>query len=239
MRCLCDQRTHAVATNSAEQMEPLLAKATTVRKTALPQAADQEGARARIIAAAQDLFSIGGFEGSSLREIAQRADVQHQLVVYHFKNKEALWQQAVSHIFEDAERRWRSRLAGLDGVDPGTVLRLMVRAFVQFSASHPEFHRIMTMEGRSDNPRMRWLLSTHVKPYYESFVRLIREAQDAGVVRAGEPGQLYYASLGLITAVFTLAPEYRFMTGLDPFADEHVEQVYALACDFLFQRSPS
>ncbi|WP_169708656.1 TetR/AcrR family transcriptional regulator [Trinickia terrae] len=205
-----------------------------VKNAVLPVEAEQERARSRIIAAAQEIFSVVGFDGASLRQIAERAEVQHQLVIYHFKNKETLWKEAISAIFEDMDSRFRRRLEGLDGVDPGTVLRLMIRDFVQFAASHPEFHRIMTMEGRSDNARMRWLLKTHVQAYYELLTTLIRQAQDAGVVRAGAPGQLYYALLGLITTAFALAPEYQLMTRIDPFAAEHVEQIFALACDFLF-----
>jgi AcrR family transcriptional regulator len=205
-----------------------------VKNPMLPIEAEQEDARSRIIAAAQEIFSVAGFDGASLRQIAQRAEVQHQLLVYHFKNKETLWKEAMSAIFGDMGRRIRQRLDGLEGVDPGTVLRLMIRDFVKFSASHPELHRIMTLEGRSDNARMRWLLQTHVRVYYEVVTTLIRQAQEAGVVRAGKPGQLYYANLGLITTAFSLAPEYQLMTQIDPFAIDHVEEIFALSCDFLF-----
>lgn len=195
---------------------------------------EQEGARSRIIVAAQETFSIVGFEGASLRQMAQRAEVQHQLLIYHFKNKETLWKVAITAIFEDLNDRFQRRVEGLDGVEAGTVLRLMIRDFVQFSASHPEFHRIMTIEGRADNPRMRWLLETHIRPYYNLLTRLIQEAQQSGGARAGDAGQLYYALLGLITTAFSLAPEVQLMSGADPFSAEYVAAIVGLACDFIF-----
>src|SRR6202043_132844 len=62
--------------------------------------------RSRILAAALHVFAISGFEGSSLRQIAQHAGVQHQLVVYHFRTKDALWREVVSSIFEES---WREQ----------------------------------------------------------------------------------------------------------------------------------
>ncbi|MFP3501253.1 TetR/AcrR family transcriptional regulator [Burkholderia sp. SIMBA_062] len=198
-----------------------------------PPTPSSEAARSRIIAAALKCFSSVGFEGATLRQIADEADVLHQLVVYHFKNKETLWRAVVSAIFKDSDERFSRRLEGLQGVDPGTTLRLMLRDVVRFSAAHPEFHRLMTLEGRNDSPRLRWMLEEHVCKYYEMSTRLIRAAQEAGMARPGNPGELHYATLGLITAAFSLAPEFRLLTQLEPFSEEHVERTYRLACDFL------
>ncbi|MBO7908283.1 TetR family transcriptional regulator [Burkholderia pseudomallei] len=198
-----------------------------------PSPPSSEAARSRIIAAALKCFSSVGFEGATLRQIADEADVLHQLVVYHFKNKETLWRAVVSEIFRDSDERFSRRLEGLQGVDPGTTLRLMLRDVVRFSAAHPEFHRLMTLEGRNDSPRLRWMLEEHVRKYYEMSTRLIRAAQEAGMAKPGNPGELHYATLGLITAAFSLAPEFRLLTQLEPFSEEHVERTYRLACDFL------
>src|SRR5882762_2581908 len=110
----------------------------------------QEDGRARILAAALEVFSTSGFEGASLRQIADRAGVMHQLVVYHFKTKEALWRAVITAILgANAERfaGWRARIKA---DSPAQALRTMVREFVLFTARRPEFHRIATFEGRSD-----------------------------------------------------------------------------------------
>lgn len=48
-------------------------------------------AKQRIAMAAQELFMEHGYTGVSMRAIAQRADVQHSLVNYHFGSKDQLF----------------------------------------------------------------------------------------------------------------------------------------------------
>jgi AcrR family transcriptional regulator len=193
----------------------------------------QEDGRTRILAAALDVFAAFGFEGASLRQIAEQAGVQHQLVVYHFRTKDGLWRATVASLVDTItarDRVWLRRLAE-DG--PRAALRGLVREFVQFTARRPEYHRIATFEGRTDNERLRWLLDTYVRPFYDVSTTIIRAAQAAGAARAGDAGQLHYAVIGLVTTSFVFAQEYRLMTGLEPVAPGEVERVTAMAYDFL------
>lgn len=189
--------------------------------------------RSRILRAAREIFSTSGFDGASLRQIANHAGVQHQLVVYHFKTKDALWREVISSFFEnlgEGRRRW---LAIRDAEGAAAALRALVREFVIFTARQPEYHRIATFEGRADNERLRWLLEEHVRPFYELSTGLIAEAQKVGATRAGQPGQIHYALIGLITTRFIFGPEYRIMTGIDPFSRDEIKNVIDLAWDFL------
>lgn len=200
---------------------------------ALSRRARAADGRERILAAAVEIFATVGFEGATLRRIADQAGEQHQLVVYHFKTKEGLWRAAVSALCADAAQAHRQRLAGLDGVDPVTTLRLMIREFVRFSAATPEFHRMTTFEGRTDNDRLRWIVDEFVREFYGLFTGLIAQVQSLGPARPGHPGQLYYAMIGVVTTSFVFAPEYRLMTGLEPFTPDHIEEIVGLASDFL------
>ena len=54
--------------------------------------------RERILAAALECFGASGFEGASTRAIAEKADVTHTLVLYHFQSKEQLWVATVEDV---------------------------------------------------------------------------------------------------------------------------------------------
>jgi TetR/AcrR family transcriptional regulator len=208
-------------------------KERTLRKKAARGAERREDGRARILAAALEVFSTSGFEGASLRQIGDQAGVMHQLVVYHFKTKEALWRAVITSILgEDAERlgAWRDRI---EAESPGEALRTMLREFVAFAARRPEFHRIATFEGRSDNERIGWLIETYIRPYFEFSTGVIRNAQAVGAARPGDPGRLHYAVIGLVTTSFVFAHEYRALTHLEPFDPGEIEKIANLACDFL------
>jgi AcrR family transcriptional regulator len=51
---------------------------------------DAAATRARILDAARDLFASRGYHGTSIRQIAARAEVDHALVLRYFGNKELL-----------------------------------------------------------------------------------------------------------------------------------------------------
>lgn len=194
-----------------------------------------QDARSRILDAALQAFASVGFEGASLRQIATLADVQHQLVVYHFKTKDILWCEVVANVLEkNGQSRepsyWADRLKH---DEPAAVLLDMVRALVMFTAQYPEFTRLVSFEGQADSERLRWLLKNHVRPYYKLFTTTVSVAQKAGVARKGDPGQLFYALLGLVTMGLVSAHEYRIMTGKDPSSPKEIEKLIALAYDVL------
>ena len=192
--------------------------------------------RARIIEAAREAFSTMGFEGASLRSVAKEAGVQHQLATYYFKTKEELWMAVMDELAIGFFTRLGDRIRGLEGVDAATKLRLVVREFVIYSAENPQLHRLMTMEGRRESERLVWLIKRHVSRHFAISTKLIREAQVLGIVRPGNPGLLHYCTIGIATAAFSLAPEYKLVTGREPFTRPHVEQIADLVCDFLFVR---
>jgi TetR/AcrR family transcriptional regulator len=194
-----------------------------------------QNGRSRILTAALEIFATHGFEGSSLRQIAQHAGLQHQLVVYHFRTKDALWREVVSSIFEES---WRERglshwAEQVNVQGPAKALREMLRAFAWFTARHPELHRLLCFEGQADSVRLEWLIETYLRPHYEISTAAIRAAQKAGKARHGDPGRLHYAVIGVITTGLVFSKEYRHMTGLDPFLPAEVEKVVELACDLL------
>jgi TetR/AcrR family transcriptional regulator len=199
--------------------------------------ASKSETRARIIAAAREAFSTMGFEGASLRSVAKDAGAPHQLATYYFKTKEELWMAVMDELAIGFFTRLGDRIRGLEGVDAATKLRLVVREFVKYSAENPQLHRLMTMEGRKESERLLWLIKRHVSRFFTISTKLIREAQALGAVRPGDPGQLHYCAIGIATAAFSLAPEYKLVTGNDPFIRSHVEQIADLVCDFLFIRS--
>lgn len=202
-------------------------------KTSKP--ANAADGRSRILVAALHVFATSGFEGSSLRQIARHAGEMHQLVVYHFKTKDALWREVVRSIFDESTQELSSAYWAEKAVaeGPGEVLREMFHAFATFTARHPEFHRLIAFEGQINGDRFDWLIENYIRPSYEISTQAIRAGQQAGVVRAGDPGQLHYAVIGIINTSIVFANEYSRMTGLDPRAPGEVEKVVSLVCDLL------
>jgi AcrR family transcriptional regulator len=206
---------------------------TVVARSQRPSA---DATRERILAAALEVFSGSSFEGGTTREIAARAGVTQPLLNYHFSSKDELWRAAVDGLFADLAASMDARADGLRGVDELTAAKLLIREFVSFSASHPQLHRIITQECKTDSPRMDWLVERHVRPRFEQTVALFAHLVEAGHVPAIPTAHLYYLLTGAAATMFVLAPECRRLAGFDPLGPASVEAHADAVVTLLFGR---
>jgi len=77
--------------------------------------------RAAILDAATELFLERGFDGVSVREIADKADVSPKTVFTHFPQKEAL-------VFSDENERHERLVTAVSGRAPGTTISEALKA---------------------------------------------------------------------------------------------------------------
>lgn len=137
------------------------------------------GNRARLLQAASDAFAEFGFEGASLRAIADAAGVSFQLIAYYFGSKEELWVATVDYLFD----RYLETGKGLGFTPSGNLpeqfhnhLRLLLTDMLQ----RPQIHKIWVQESLADSPRYHHVLRPKIKqlfdqlalPYYKEVVRL-------------------------------------------------------------------
>lgn len=162
------------------------------------------------------MFASHGFEGATTREIARRADIALAALPYHFTTKEALWKAAANRIFGLLGESFRRQLAGLEGVDVRTRLRLLLRGFVRFQAEHPELHRFMIQEGITRTPRLEWLVETHIRPIYDLVGAMIQDAERSGFLPLGRPAHIHYMVIGAASSVYAMAAEFELLTGDKP-----------------------
>src|ERR1700736_1609575 len=83
--------------------------ASTARRRPPGRRAEQQRSletRASILNAAIAEFAERGFEGASIRAIADRLGLQHPLITYHYRNKDILWRAAAEHAFAQIRTEW-------------------------------------------------------------------------------------------------------------------------------------
>jgi len=91
--------------------------------------------RTLILDAAEALFSERNFEAVSIREITGKAGVQLGLASYHFKNKQALFEEVIARRAELLNQRRRDRLRAIQLKGDATVEQILVafiRPYVEF-----------------------------------------------------------------------------------------------------------
>jgi AcrR family transcriptional regulator len=188
----------------------------------------------RILNAALEVFAERGFDGASMRLIAERADVGQPLVMYHFSAKEDLWVATVKWILGRFLERFRPNFESLEGLDPGIRLSLIFQDFVRFCAGTPELLPIMIDANQRDGPNLAKVVEEQLRPTYNSIRGLIEAAQESGAVLPGDPSLIYYSLVAVSSTVFSLAREFKIMTGRDPFEPDMVEAQARLLARLFF-----
>lgn len=176
--------------------------------------------RAKIIEAATRMFSEQGYDGVSVRDIENGADVYRGLLAYHFESKEGLWQTVVDAIFRQMKTEFDQRLEILADMSPRERLAFIIRFYVRFHDRHPELSRLMSQEARQDSWRIRYLIENHVRPASEPMQQLAGEAlgldRDAFV-------HWYYIMISASSTIFSFAPECQLLFGVDSHEEDRVK----------------
>jgi len=115
-------------------------------RSALEKARDAPAStKARILAAAEEVFAAKGFAGASTREIAATARVNISSLHYHWESKETLYFAVFQNIYDrilDLVRR--SIPAQVDGATPGrTVIEEAMGGLFDFFADHPNVPKLL------------------------------------------------------------------------------------------------
>jgi AcrR family transcriptional regulator len=103
---------------------------------------EKVGIRELILEAARDLFVELGYEGVSMRKVAQRIDYSPTAIYLHFVDKEALFHELCGRDFASLAARF-GELATIS--DPGERLAACGHAYVEFAVAHPNHYRLMFM----------------------------------------------------------------------------------------------
>jgi len=167
-----------------------------------------------ILNAAIAEFAERGFDGVSIRGIAERLGLQHPLITYHYPNKDMLWRAAAEHAFAQIKAGWDISAPENSDLPPLARLREEYATLFRYTVAFPEFHRFMRQEALTDNPRLKWVAETVLAPLLERLIPQIVAAQKAGLLPAVDPILFHYMMVSLTATLSEFGPEMRMTSGL-------------------------
>lgn len=149
---------------------------------------DGPSTRRRILKAALKAFARHGFDGVSLRAIANEAGVNHQLIGHHFGSKQDLWDAALDARLEDFQGFHLALSVAGDSSDPQDQFRSCVKTIVEFTIASPEipcihYHEALINRSATKNSdRYQRLLEDRIARYRTLIERLLSQAMGAGII---------------------------------------------------------
>jgi TetR/AcrR family transcriptional regulator len=166
----------------------------------------------KVMAAAIDAFSVHGYNGVSLRTVNDQLGVSRNLLYQRFGSKADLWRAAVDWAFRPLLEYLEA--ADDESADPMIRLRMLIRNFIEYSATRPYLARIATVEGAAPTDRLDYLYRNYIEPIQSRFTPVFKLLREQGRIK-NIPTQIFYfqltsggsAPFGQIGLVSLMAPK--------------------------------
>jgi hypothetical protein len=101
----------------------------------------------------------------------------------------------------------------------------MIRAYVYYAKDHPALHKVIVQEASYPNPRLDWLIETHLRPLFDKTAVLLEELQRAGVAVQGNPMLLFNMIRLSSGGLLAIANELKTSSGIDVESDETLDEI--------------
>lgn len=174
-------------------------------QAATPRERYRDHLRREILDAAREAFIRDGYEGVSMRQLAEKVGCSHSNLYLHFRDKEALFDCVVEESFERFADGLRNVPESAKRGDPVEFLRKAGRAYVDFGLANPSVYEFAFMLRRPERGRRKPHLA------YERVRALVQRCIDEKRFRrmdADAASQALWAAGHGITSLLILNPTF-------------------------------
>ncbi len=145
--------------------------------------------KARIIAAAEEVFAAKGYEGATTAEIALKAGLPKANVHYYFSTKEAIYRAVIDNILD----LWLEPFQRItEDDDPAEALATYIRTKVMLSRDKPLASRIYANEIIRGAPALSDYLENDLREWVAEKSKVLRKWADKGLMDPVEPAHLLF-----------------------------------------------
>ena len=158
--------------------------ATATRKTARKAKGDGHLRRAEILMAAERIFMADGYEGATIRKIADDVGVSSTALYMHFHDKACILHEITEVTFREL-LAINSEIARRP-LDPVVRVKMMLEAYMFWGFEHPNAYQLVYCQ-RGPVSSTPWPEGTAdlSRQCYETFSGVVREVAASGRLRTG------------------------------------------------------
>jgi TetR/AcrR family transcriptional regulator len=194
-----------------------------------------EKSRAAILRAAVAEFAEHGIAGARTDAIARAAQVNKALLYYYFKDKDALYEAVLDHVFSGLRERVMPVLESR--LEPREKLLEYAGRYFDYIAANPRFPRVVQGEwmrmGPKGNPRMMRIAREYFAPTYRHVAEMLREGSEKGQFRVVNPMDFLPSMVGIIIFYFSTAPAMKTLLKIDLLSKERIAERRKFVLEFI------
>src|SRR5271156_5640606 len=193
-----------------------------------------EESRAAILKAAVAEFAEHGIAGARTDAIARAAHVNKALLYYYFKDKDALYEAVLDHVFGGLRARVMPVLDSK--LPPRQKMLEYVGTYFDYIAANPRFPRVVQaewMRSGEGSPRMQRVAREYFRPISEKVTEVLRLGVAAGEFQPMNPMDFLPSVVGVIIFYFSAAPLMKTLTKIDPLSQNRIRERRAFVLNFI------
>ena len=184
--------------------------ASTVSAPGKPRRRARQDKRVLILDAALALFSRFGLHGTSIDQVAARADVSKGNLLYYFANKEVLYVSVLRELLDV----WLEPLRNFSpDQDPRDAIGDYIRRKLVMSRDRPDASRLFCLEMIQGAPLLGDALDQELRELVARKSEVIRAWVDAGKLAPVDPHHLIFALWGITQHYADFAVQVKALTG--------------------------
>ena len=151
-----------------------------------------------ILEAATDLFTEKGFEATSLREIAKKADLTHGIIRHHFGSKLDIWRSIAENTLEKYTEIMTPILINASE-NPAALdaFKQVVTTFVRVTNEHSALVRLMAREGSAHSERSDFFQEQFELLHSQIAILFDRAKQESAVLSKYTSDSFFFTLLSL------------------------------------------
>jgi AcrR family transcriptional regulator len=200
-------------------------------------AKESQSTRALILSAALKEFSEFGFNGTSVRKIGKRADVDFTLITYYFKTKENLWKVVLETGIEKFYKVIEDNFTRKKVVSAIDKLRLRLEGELEFAYSDDSLFKMIMKEYHPNTKRSDWIYKNYFSRNQRELVELISNCQQEGAFSGFDPLMLARVMQTSIRSLLLYKGEFKSSENKELGSEETKDQLWALLDTIYFKNN--
>ena len=155
-----------------------------------PRTRIQREKQDRILEAALEVFSVNGFRGATIDQIAEAAGMSKPNLLYYFPRKDDIYQRLIAELLV----MWLAPLQEMDAEgDPIPEIRSYIRRKLEMARDFPRESRLFANEILQGAPRILGMLEGDLKSLVDEKAGVITGWMDAGRLKRTDPYHLIFS----------------------------------------------
>jgi TetR/AcrR family transcriptional regulator len=194
-----------------------------------------EKSRAGILRAAVAEFAEHGIAGARTDAIARAAGVNKALLYYYFKDKDALYEAVLDHVFSGMRDRLMPVLES--DLEPREKLLEYLGRYFDYIAANPRFPRVVQAEwlrmGPKGSPQMLRIAREYFAPIYRGVAEMLREGANKSEFRTVNPMDFLPSMAGIIIFYFSSSTGMKKLLKVDPLSKQRIAERRKFVLEFV------